>query len=87
MLVALEWTSCPYLVVQAFMSLGFVPDALDSVGEDGDGLFPFRLLQGPVRSCRTGSVTSEVVARDAHRCVRLSDGAQVDFGEELGLFL
>jgi hypothetical protein len=92
MLGALEWTSCPYLVVQALMSLGLVPDAPDSVGEDGDGLFRLRLVREDARRVRREPVEPEMslrsrFPRDAHWRVRLSDGAQVDFGEELGPFL
>jgi hypothetical protein len=91
MLDALEWTSGPYLVVQAFMSLGLVSDAPDSVGEDGDGLFPLRLVQEDARRVWRVPVESEVslrarFPRDAHRRVRLSDRVQVDFGEDLGPF-
>jgi hypothetical protein len=91
MLVALELTSCPDLVVEAFMSLCLVPDAPDCVGEDGDGLFPLRFVREDAGRVRRGPVEPEVshrgrFPRDAHRCVRLSDGAQVDFGEDLGSF-
>jgi hypothetical protein len=58
MLVALEWAFCPSLVVQAFVSLGLVPDGRDSVGEDGDGLFLLRLLLEGVRRVRSGAVLS-----------------------------
>jgi hypothetical protein len=91
MLVALEWRSCPYLVVQAFMRLDLVPDVPDSVGEDGDGLFPLRLVREDARRVWCGPVEREVshrarLPRDAHWRVSLSDGAQFDFGEDLGSF-
>jgi hypothetical protein len=76
-------------MVQALMSLGLVLDAPDSVGEDGDGLFPLRLVREDAGRVRRGRVEPEVshrarFPRDAHRRVGFSDGAQVNFGEDLG---
>jgi hypothetical protein len=91
MLIALKWTSYPYLMDQAFMSLGLVLDASDFVCEDGDGLFPLRFVREDTGRVRCDRVEPEVshqarFPRDAHRRVRLSDGAQVDSGEYLGPF-
>jgi hypothetical protein len=60
MLGALEWAPCAYLVVQACVSLGLIPDAPDSVGEDRDGLVPLRLVREEVRSVRRCRAEPEV---------------------------
>jgi hypothetical protein len=74
---------------EVFMSLSLVPDAPDSVCEDGDGLFLLRFVREDAGRVWRDPVESEVshrawFPRDVHWRVRVSDGAQVDFGEDLG---
>jgi hypothetical protein len=71
------------------MSLSLVLDVSDSVCEDGDDLFLLRFVREDAGKVWHDPVESEVshrarFPRDSHWRVRVSDGAQFDFGEDLG---